>query len=167
LTATTFQQTPSLNGKNFIAFDAEFVSVEVAKTDVDTMGQRTINHEGRQVLARISIIDGNSVLSTFNDPTISPTFAVFADDYVLPSEKVVDYVTRFSGLLEDDLNPATSRHAVVSPRTAYLKLRYFIDNGYIFIGHGLQKDFETANIFISPQQVYYLYITSNYKQLYL
>ena len=27
-------------------------------------------------------------------------------------------------------------------RTAYLKLRFFADSGCIFVGHGLQKDFE-------------------------
>jgi PAB-dependent poly(A)-specific ribonuclease subunit 2 len=34
-----------------------------------------------------------------------------------------------------------------------MKLRYFIDQGCIFIGHGLQKDFETANIFVPPDQI--------------
>ena len=34
-----------------------------------------------------------------------------------------DYVSRFSGITEEDLNPATSRHALVTDRTAYLKLR--------------------------------------------
>lgn len=78
---------------------------------------------------------------------------VLADDYILPVEPVVDYVTRFSGITADDLNPLTSRHSVLSQRSAYLKLRYFIDHKCIFVGHGLQKDFETANIFIPPQQV--------------
>ena len=85
--------------------------------------------------------------------TSTQKFRLLVDDYIVPSEPVIDYVTRFSGLHEDDLNPATSRYAVVPYRTAYLKLRYFIDSGCIFVGHGLQNDFETANIFVPPQQV--------------
>jgi len=87
--------------------------------------------------------------STFNKQSMR----VLADDYILPVEPVVDYVTRFSGITAEDLNPLTSRHSVLSQRSAYLKLRYFIDRKCIFVGHGLQKDFETANIFIPPQQV--------------
>jgi PAB-dependent poly(A)-specific ribonuclease subunit 2 len=78
---------------------------------------------------------------------------VLVDDYILPSEPVVDYVTRFSGIVADDLNPATARHAIVNQRTAYLKLRYFLDKGCVFVGHGLQKDFETANIYVPPEQI--------------
>jgi PAB-dependent poly(A)-specific ribonuclease subunit 2 len=78
---------------------------------------------------------------------------ILADDYILPIEPVLDYVTRFSGITEDDLNPHTSKHAVVTQRTAYLKLRYFLDRGCVFVGHGLEKDFEIANIFIPPEQV--------------
>lgn len=49
--------------------------------------------------------------------------SVFVDDYVLPSERVMDYLTRFSGLTALDLDPSSSRHHLVTPRTAYLKLR--------------------------------------------
>lgn len=31
--------------------------------------------------------------------------------------------------------------------------RYYIDNGCIFVGHGLTKDFETANISVPSNQV--------------
>jgi PAB-dependent poly(A)-specific ribonuclease subunit 2 len=75
------------------------------------------------------------------------------DDYILPVEPVVDYVTRFSGITAADLNPSESHHAVVNSRTALLKLRYFIDAGCILVGHGLQKDFDTANLFVPPDQV--------------
>ena len=53
------------------------------------------------------------------------------DDYVLPSEPVMDYLTRFSGLTAEDLDPTASRHHLVTQRTAYLKLRYLIDRGYV------------------------------------
>ena len=125
---------------DLLAFDAEFVSVEVERSELSSSGHRVVSDEGRQVLARISLLseDGKVIL----------------DDYILPSEPIVDYVTRFSGLTAEDLDPQRSKHAVVDSRTAYLKLRYLLDKGCIFVGHGLQKDFETANIFVPPEQIW-------------
>lgn len=55
--------------------------------------------------------------------------------------------------MAEDLDPSRSRHCLVPPRTAHLKLRYYLDQGCVFVGHGLQKDFETANIFVPPERV--------------
>lgn len=44
-------------------------------------------------------------------------FQVMIDDYVLPSEPVVDFKTRFSGLVADDLDPYASRHHLVSKQS--------------------------------------------------
>jgi PAB-dependent poly(A)-specific ribonuclease subunit 2 len=52
-----------------------------------------------------------------------------------------------------DLSPLTSRHALVTRRVGYLKLRFFVDRGLIFIGHGLKKDFEIANIVVPRGQI--------------
>ena len=138
-----------------IAFDAEFVSVEVENVVMDATGQQIVHDEGRQVVGRTSLLDGhrNDASPTSPSHKALSDLTLLLDDYVLPTEPVVDYVTRFSGLVEEDLNPATSRHAVVTDRTAYLKLRFYRDSGCIFVGHGLQKDFETANIFVPPEQV--------------
>eukprot|EP01041_Mallomonas_annulata_P010277 gene10277-21444_t len=207
---------------SLVAFDAEFVTVEVQKVVLDSNGQRVDAEECRQILARISLLDcshlissssktttisattdGASVLSTTSESdtttTTTTTIAisssttagteeatstvssddnvsvkdnasynakndndnetqhdmprVIADDCVLPSEPVVDYVTRFSGLTEEDLTPSLSRFSIISHRTAYLKLRYLIDHGCIIVGHGLKKDFETSNIFVPPNQL--------------
>jgi len=128
--------------------------VQAERVELNAEGQKVVREEGRQLLARISLIDGGDADAAGAAATpSSSSFRVLADDYILPAEPVIDYVTRFSGLTEDDLNPAVSRHAVVPYRTAYLKLRYFIDSGCVFVGHGLQKDFETANIFVPPDQV--------------
>lgn len=126
-----------------VAFDAEFVTVELEKVTLDAMGKRIDGEEGRQILARISLIDGSG----------DGGFRVLADDCVLPTEPVLDYVTRFSGLTEEDLSPNTSRRALVSHRIAYLKLRHILDRGCVLVGHGLKKDFDTANIFVPPEQV--------------
>lgn len=135
-----------------IAFDGEFVSVALEKSVLSAQGSRVVAAEGRQVLARISLVDGG-VPSSQIPLDQQPPPRVLVDDYILPNEAIVDYVTRFSGIVAEDLQPAVSRHAVVTNRTAYLKLRFFADRGCKFVGHGLQKDFETANIVVPSSQV--------------
>lgn len=161
---------------DLIAFDGEFVSVSLEKSVINAAGERVVSEEVRQVLARISLLDmGHGPRDTEGSDagtagansvqvTEGPGATVFnknmmriiADDYILPVEPVLDYVTRFSGITEEDLNPVSSKHSILSQRAAYLKLRYFIDAKCVFVGHGLQKDFETANIFVPPEQVRYL-----------
>jgi len=160
LQLNSLSQTPSIRlptltslpgPGDLIAFDGEFVSVEAERATINAEGQRVISEEGRQVLARISLVDGGPFLVQQNLP--KRPMRVLTDDYILSCEPVVDYVTRFSGIVAEDLSPSTSRHAVVTNRTAYLKLRYFLDKKCIFVGHGLQKDFETANLFVPPNQI--------------
>jgi hypothetical protein len=162
------QSFASLPGPgDLIAFDGEFVSVSLEKSMINAAGERVVSEEVRQVLARISLLDmghgpKDAATSSFS-VTEGPGASVFnknmmriiADDYILPLEPVLDYVTRFSGITEEDLNHLSSKHSILTQRAAYLKLRYFIDAKCVFVGHGLQKDFETANIFIPPEQVYY------------
>eukprot|EP01035_Chromulina_nebulosa_P017273 gene17273-22807_t len=126
------------------AIDAEFVSVELGSSVISSDGKRIMNTDGRQIMARLSIIDGKG---SADNPI------VYLDDYILPDEPIIDYVTKFSGISEDDLSPGSSQHALVTRRSCYLKLRHFIDIGVVFIGHGLQKDFETANVVIPCNQV--------------
>ncbi|RHY34661.1 hypothetical protein DYB32_000760 [Aphanomyces invadans] len=139
-----------------VAIDTEFVIVEMEEATLQTDGTRklptldarhvslvsvgVVIKESRQSLARVSVIHGE-------------TDAVLVDDYILPNEPVVDYLTRFSGLTGEDLDPARSRHPVVSLKTAYMKLRYLVDAGCLFVGHGLHKDFRIVNIFVPPNQV--------------
>ncbi|RQM24821.1 hypothetical protein B5M09_001115 [Aphanomyces astaci] len=118
-----------------VAIDTEFVIVEMEEATLQTDGTRVVIKESRQSLARVSVIHGE-------------TDAVIVDDYILPNEPVVDYLTRFSGLTAEDLDPTRSRHAVVSLKTAYMKLRYLVDAGCLFVGHGLHKDFRIVNLFI-------------------
>lgn len=75
------------------------------------------------------------------------------DDYIRAVEPVHDYLTRFSGLVPGDLDPASSPHFITQLKHAYLKLRYLIDAGCIFIGHGLKQDFKMINIVVPPEQV--------------
>lgn len=163
---------------DIIAFDGEFVSVSLEKSMINAAGERVVSEEVRQVLARMSLLDvghgpkdaeGGGQQGPGSPGSTAATGAtgegpgstvfnknmmrIIADDYILPVEPVLDYVTRFSGITEEDLNQATSKHSLLTQRSAYLKLRYFIDAKCVFVGHGLQKDFETANIFVPPEQV--------------
>ena len=47
-----------------------------------------------------------------------------------------------------DLDPKLSRYTLTPSKVVYKKLRYLVDRGCIFIGHGLPKDFRI----ISEQQ---------------
>jgi PAB-dependent poly(A)-specific ribonuclease subunit 2 len=66
---------------------------------------------------------------------------------------VVDYLTRFSGIVAEDLDPSKTPHNLISTRSAYLKLRYLMDQGCIFVGHGLRQDFATVNLVVPPHQI--------------
>ncbi len=65
----------------------------------------------------------------------------------------MDYLTRFSGIKREDLDPSTSQHHLASTRTVCLKLRYLIDAGCIFVGHDLANDFGVLNVTVPPDQV--------------
>jgi PAB-dependent poly(A)-specific ribonuclease subunit 2 len=125
---------------DLIALDAEFVSVQEEDVEMSESGDKIVIRETRHVLARISVIDCR-------------TDRIIIDDYILPKEPVVDYLTRFSGIHPGDLDPKTSPHHLVPARTAYLKLRYFVERGCIFVGHGLSTDFSTVNLFVPPCQI--------------
>jgi PAB-dependent poly(A)-specific ribonuclease subunit 2 len=125
---------------DIVALDAEFVSVQEEESVVGDSGNKIILRETRHALARVSVIDCR-------------TRKIIIDDHVLPKEPVVDYLTRFSGILPGDLDPKTSPHHLVTARTAYLKLRFLMERGCIFLGHGLQTDFLTVNLYVPPCQI--------------
>lgn len=54
-------------------------------------GSKVVTKQGRQSLARVSVVDGRAVGSSATTPVIM-------DDYVVQSEPVVDHLTRFSGI---------------------------------------------------------------------
>ena len=98
--------------------------------------------ETRHAVARISLLDCRA-----------PQCSILVDDHVLPREPVVDYLTRFSGIIAKDLDPKQSPHFLIGPRAAYLKLRFLVERGCIFVGHGLQQDFWTVNLNVPAHQI--------------
>ena len=129
-----------LPGKgDLVAIDTEFVVVEHEDSIITKDGEKHVNQDSRSALARVSIVDAQG--------------RVLLDDYVLPQEPVLDYVTRFSGIVASDLDPSISSRHLINIRTAYLKLRLLIDRGVIFVGHGLVTDFKQLNVFVPATQI--------------
>lgn len=107
--------------------------------------------EGREIevkpmgmcLARVSAIVGSGPQA--GTPCI--------DDRICMVDSVYDYLTKFSGLQAGDLHPSSSRYYLTTLKKAYMKLRYLVDRGCIFVGHGLRQDFRMINLTVPPEQV--------------
>eukprot|EP00094_Tigriopus_californicus_P012745 TCALIF_12320-PA protein Name:"Similar to PAN2 PAB-dependent poly(A)-specific ribonuclease subunit PAN2 (Chaetomium globosum (strain ATCC 6205 / CBS 148.51 / DSM 1962 / NBRC 6347 / NRRL 1970))" AED:0.16 eAED:0.18 QI:0/0/0/0.5/0.8/0.83/6/0/703 len=77
----------------------------------------------------------------------------FVDDYISCEEEIFDHVTEYSGIYPGDLDPTTSTKYLTSMKTAYKRIRYLVDAGCIFVGHGLKNDFDMLNIVVPVEQV--------------
>lgn len=126
-----------------IALDAEFVSLQTEESEVKADGSRVVVRPSRLGLARVSVLRGSGELE--ENP--------FLDDYIATKDNVVDFLTEYSGIHPGDLDPLTSRHALVSLKVAYKRLWILLNLGCVFIGHGLLKDFRIINLHVPRHQV--------------
>ncbi|KAK6354956.1 poly(A)-specific ribonuclease [Orbilia brochopaga] len=126
-----------------VAIDAEFVALQKEEIEVKADGTRETIRPSRLSLARVSVLRGHG------EGEGTP----FIDDYIHTREPVVDYLTLFSGIEPGDLDPALSKHALVSLKVAYKKLWILVNLGCVFVGHGLLKDFRIINIHVPKEQV--------------
>jgi PAB-dependent poly(A)-specific ribonuclease subunit 2 len=124
------------------ALDAEFVAYSPPEKAL-LRGVEVEVRPSRLGLARVSLLRGQG--ASKGTPCI--------DDYIKSAEPVYDYLTKFSGLVPGDLDPARSPHYLTTLKRAYLKLRYLVDAGAVFVGHGLKKDFRMINIVVPPSQI--------------
>lgn len=126
-----------------LGLDCEFVMVSREEAEIYGDGRREVVVPARNALARVSVVRGYGRLHG----------EALIDDYVAVREPVVDYLTRFSGLVEGDLHVGRSRYTLSSLKSVYKRLRCLVDAGCVFVGHGLKSDFRIINFVVPPQQV--------------
>eukprot|EP00923_Selenidium_pygospionis_P052293 GHVN01090450.1.p1 GENE.GHVN01090450.1~~GHVN01090450.1.p1 ORF type:complete len:235 (-),score=36.24 GHVN01090450.1:3530-4234(-) len=94
-------------------------------------------------LARVSVVRGDGPLEE----------VPFIDHYICSKVPPTDYLTKFSGLRPGDLDPMSSKHWLTTKKSVYQKLRYLVDAGCKFVGHGLASDFRIINMFVPSHQI--------------
>ncbi|KAI1364122.1 PAB-dependent poly(A)-specific ribonuclease subunit PAN2 [Xylaria arbuscula] len=128
------------------AIDTEFVKIAQPEVEVHSDGISKIIRPTVHALARTSIIRGSGM-----DEGVP-----FIDDYIEINEKVVDYLTSYSGITPEDLDKkiaAERGHNLVPLKLAYKKIWILLNLGCKFLGHGLKQDFRVINIHVPKSQV--------------
>ncbi|CBZ53447.1 PAB-dependent poly(A)-specific ribonuclease subunit PAN2, related [Neospora caninum Liverpool] len=62
-------------------------------------------------------------------------------------------LARFSGLRPGDLDLNASQFWLSTKKAIHQKLRYLVDAGCVFVGHGLSQDFRIINLFVPSSQI--------------
>jgi PAB-dependent poly(A)-specific ribonuclease subunit 2 len=142
-----------------IALDTEFVSLKQPEIEMNSDGNRETIRPMSHALARVSVVRGQGENEGLP----------FIDDYIAIKEPVIDYLTLYSGITPDDLDPRTSRHNLVSLKVAYKKLWVLLNLGCQFLGHGLRQDFRVINIQVPRSQIIdtieLFYLKSRFRKL--
>ncbi|KAK6023735.1 exonuclease [Ostertagia ostertagi] len=113
---------------DYVGIDAEFINVG--------------NEHGRKSVGRVSCVNSTGE-------------QILIDDYVVTCEGDVvdDYLTQYSGIMEDDLDPNKSTKHLTTLKRVYMKVLHLIERGCIFVGHALVNDFSTLNIHVPAKQM--------------
>ncbi|KAK1932829.1 exonuclease family protein [Babesia divergens] len=123
----------------------------VSECSVDNMGHRKTfiythkysDEHQLSTLARVSAVRGSG------DAIGIP----FLDHYIYRRKPPKDYLTRFSGIHQGDLDLKSSVHWLTTRKAIYMKIRYLIDAGCKILGHGLEQDFKMLNIVVPQDQI--------------
>ena len=129
--------------ESIIALDTEFVAVRQPEIEMNSDGERETIRPIVYALARASVVRGHG-----EDEGVP-----FIDDYIAIREPIVDYLTSYSGITQEDLDPRISQHSLLSLKIVYKKLWILLNLGCKFLGHGLKQDFRVVNIHVPKAQV--------------
>ncbi|PHH86624.1 hypothetical protein CDD83_9979 [Cordyceps sp. RAO-2017] len=129
--------------QTIVALDTEFVAVRQPEIEMNSDGERETIRPIVYALARASVVRGQG-----EDEGMP-----FIDDYIAIKEPIVDYLTSYSGIREEDLDPRSSKHSLLPLKMAYKKLWVLLNLGCRFLGHGLKQDFRVINIHVPRAQV--------------
>ncbi|OTB10381.1 hypothetical protein K445DRAFT_322985 [Daldinia sp. EC12] len=143
---TLDRQTEPAGPDTIVAIDTEFVKISQPEVEMHSDGDSKIIRPTVHALARTSIVRGSGM-----DEGVP-----FIDDYITIKEKVVDYLTSYSGITAEDLDITMAQqkgHNLVPLKIAYKKIWILLNLGCKFLGHGLKQDFRVINIHVPKAQV--------------